>query len=89
MELRGCPRSRALWPGMKPASEADYATEYLDLILSVKVVAGLDDWPPTDLRAALDGVRRLGGLQLLAAPASARRVHDLEDLRALEAVTRR
>jgi glutamate-5-semialdehyde dehydrogenase len=43
VELRGCPRSRAVWPSMREATEADYATEYLDLILSVRVVPGLDE----------------------------------------------
>src|SRR5207253_8326165 len=30
-------------PSAKPASEGDYAAEYLDLIMSVKIVAGLDE----------------------------------------------
>jgi glutamate-5-semialdehyde dehydrogenase len=38
VELRGCDRSRAIIPDMKPATEEDWSTEYLDLILSVKVV---------------------------------------------------
>jgi glutamate-5-semialdehyde dehydrogenase len=42
VELRGCERSRALVPSMKPAEEADYAAEYLDLILAVRVVDDLD-----------------------------------------------
>ena len=41
VELRGCERTRALVPGVKPATEADYAAEYLDLIMSVKVVDSL------------------------------------------------
>jgi glutamate-5-semialdehyde dehydrogenase len=32
-----------LVPVARPATDEDYATEYLDLILSVKVVSGLDD----------------------------------------------
>ena len=42
VELRGCERSRALVSSMKPADEADYAAEYLDLILAVRVVDDLD-----------------------------------------------
>ena len=38
VELRGCPRARALVPEMKEAVEDDWYTEYLDLILGVKVV---------------------------------------------------
>jgi glutamate-5-semialdehyde dehydrogenase len=41
-ELRGDPASRALVPDMKPATDADWDTEYLDLILSVAVVPSLD-----------------------------------------------
>jgi glutamate-5-semialdehyde dehydrogenase len=43
VELRGCPATRALVPEAKPASDADYAAEFGDLILSVKVVADLDE----------------------------------------------
>jgi len=43
VELRGCPETRRLVPSAKPASDADWDTEYLDLILSVKVVDSLDD----------------------------------------------
>jgi glutamate-5-semialdehyde dehydrogenase len=43
VELRGCPDTCRLVPNAKAATEEDYATEYLDLILSVKVVAGLDE----------------------------------------------
>ncbi|HEY1377550.1 MAG TPA: glutamate-5-semialdehyde dehydrogenase [Gemmataceae bacterium] len=43
VELRGCERTRALVPTAKPATEDDYAAEYLDLILSVKVVDSLED----------------------------------------------
>lgn len=41
--LRCCPRSLELIPGGTPATESDYRTEYLDLILTVKVVDSLDD----------------------------------------------
>jgi len=43
VELRGCPRSRELVPSMKEATEEDWATEYLDLILAVKVVDSLEE----------------------------------------------
>jgi glutamate-5-semialdehyde dehydrogenase len=43
VEMRGCPRTRALVPGAAPAQEADWDAEYLDLILAVKVVTDLDD----------------------------------------------
>src|SRR5213078_1626393 len=42
VELRGCPRTRALVPSIRPATEADWDTEYLDLILAVRVVDNLD-----------------------------------------------
>ncbi|KAA5803599.1 glutamate-5-semialdehyde dehydrogenase [Alkalicaulis satelles] len=40
--LRGDDAARTLVPGMKAADEADWATEYLDAILAVRVVEGLD-----------------------------------------------
>ncbi len=43
VEIRGCARSCALVEDLIPAIEDDWAAEYLDLILAVKVVAGLDD----------------------------------------------
>ena len=43
VELRGCPASRALIPQMKEATEEDWRTEYLAPILSVRIVAGLDE----------------------------------------------
>ncbi|MBE7523970.1 MAG: glutamate-5-semialdehyde dehydrogenase [Burkholderiales bacterium] len=42
VELRGCERSRALVPDMKPATEEDWRTEYLAPILAVRVVDSLD-----------------------------------------------
>jgi glutamate-5-semialdehyde dehydrogenase len=42
VELRGCPRTRALVPTAKPATEADWDTEYLDYVLAVKVVDDID-----------------------------------------------
>lgn len=43
VELRGCQRTRRLLPGSKPATEDDYRTEFLDLILSVKIVDNLNE----------------------------------------------
>lgn len=43
VELRGCPESVALVPLIKPAMESDWGMEFLDLILSVKVVGSLDE----------------------------------------------
>jgi glutamate-5-semialdehyde dehydrogenase len=42
VELRGCDRCRAIVTDMNPATEEDWACEYLDLILAVRVVDGLD-----------------------------------------------
>src|SRR5947208_3495036 len=41
-ERRGDAASRALVPDLKPATDADWDTEYLDLVLSVAVVPSLD-----------------------------------------------
>jgi glutamate-5-semialdehyde dehydrogenase len=43
VEIRGCERTRALIAEAKPADEADWYAEYLDLILAVRVVDTLDD----------------------------------------------
>ena len=43
VELRGCPRTLALVPAARPATEADWDEEYLDLILAIRVVDGLDE----------------------------------------------
>lgn len=43
VEIRGCPQTQAIVPGIKPTTEADWDTEYLDLILSIKVVTGIDE----------------------------------------------
>jgi glutamate-5-semialdehyde dehydrogenase len=42
VEIRGCAKTCALVPGIKRAKEEDWTTEYLDLILSVRVVKDLD-----------------------------------------------
>lgn len=43
VELRACPRAAALLPGCKIAAEEDWGTEFLDLILAVKLVDSLDE----------------------------------------------
>jgi len=52
VEVRGCERTRALATGVAPATEEDWTTEYLDLILSVRVVKDMD--------AAIDHIERYG-----------------------------
>jgi glutamate-5-semialdehyde dehydrogenase len=52
VELRGCERSRRIVPDMKKATEQDWRTEYLDLILAVRVVDGLE--------AAIDHINAYG-----------------------------
>ena len=42
VEMRCCERSLALVPGARSATDEDFRTEYLDLILSIKVVDDLD-----------------------------------------------
>ncbi len=43
VEVRGCPRTRAIIPSVKEATDVDWETEYLDLILSVKVVSSFEE----------------------------------------------
>ena len=43
VELRGDDLSREIVPSIKPATAEDWATEYNDLILSVKIVDGVDE----------------------------------------------
>ena len=52
VELRGDERSRTLVPGMQAASDDDYAAEFLDLILAMRVVDNLDE--------AIAHIRRYG-----------------------------
>jgi glutamate-5-semialdehyde dehydrogenase len=52
VEMRGCPETCALFKAAKPATDADYAAEFLALILSVKVVQRLED--------AIDHIARYG-----------------------------
>lgn len=42
VEIRGCEKTRSIID-VKPAQEKDWATEYLDLVLSVKIVSGVDE----------------------------------------------
>ena len=42
VELRGCEKTAAII-NVKPATKEDWSTEYLDYILSIKIVDGLDD----------------------------------------------
>jgi glutamate-5-semialdehyde dehydrogenase len=51
-DFRADEAARAIVPGLIAATDEDYATEWLDAILSVKVVAGVD--------AALAHIRRFG-----------------------------
>jgi glutamate-5-semialdehyde dehydrogenase len=51
-DFRADDRARAIVPELKPATDEDFRTEWLDAILSVKVVDGVD--------AALDHIRRFG-----------------------------
>ncbi len=43
IELRGDGEARKIFPKMKPATEEDWYTEYLDAILAVRVVKDLDE----------------------------------------------
>lgn len=52
VELRGCERSRALVPGIRAASDDDYAAEFLDLILAIRII--------DDLGAAIGHIQRFG-----------------------------
>jgi glutamate-5-semialdehyde dehydrogenase len=43
VELRGCERTRKIVPHVRPATAEEWDTEYLDLILSIKIVASIDE----------------------------------------------
>ncbi len=43
VELRGCPRSCEILPAIKAAADSDWGTEFLDLIMIVKVVDDMDE----------------------------------------------
>ncbi len=50
--LKGCAQARAIHPAMDPADEEDWRTEYLDAILAVRVIGGLEE--------AIDHIARYG-----------------------------
>jgi len=52
VEIRGCERTRQVYPPAKPATEKDWRTEYLDYILSIRVVDSMD--------TATDHIERYG-----------------------------
>jgi glutamate-5-semialdehyde dehydrogenase len=52
VRLKGCPATRRILPGIEEATEEDWYAEYLDLVLSVRVVPSL--------RAAVDHINRYG-----------------------------
>jgi glutamate-5-semialdehyde dehydrogenase len=43
VEIRGCERTRLLFPQARPATEEDWHAEYLDLIASVRIVNNLSE----------------------------------------------
>ncbi len=43
VEIRGCPRTKKIVSRVKLADDLDWKTEYLDLILSVKVISNIDE----------------------------------------------
>lgn len=53
VELRGCPRTCAILPGIRAATEEDWGAEYLALILAVRVVDGVEE--------AIEHIARYGG----------------------------
>ncbi|MBD3266118.1 glutamate-5-semialdehyde dehydrogenase [bacterium] len=43
VEVRGCAETKKLYPAVNPADEEDWRTEYLELIVAVKIVGGFDE----------------------------------------------
>ncbi|BBJ27452.1 glutamate-5-semialdehyde dehydrogenase [Athalassotoga saccharophila] len=43
VEMRGCEESIRIVPSMKKATDEDWSTEYLDLILGIKIVKDIDE----------------------------------------------
>ncbi len=43
VEICGCERTRRILRGIKRATERDWRTEYLDLIISIKIVGGIEE----------------------------------------------
>ena len=54
VEIRGCEKTRALWPSVKEATVVDWTTEYLDLILAVRIVS--------DMEEAIDHIEQYGSM---------------------------
>ncbi len=52
VEVRGCEKTRNIVPWVTPATEDDYAAEFLDLVIAVKVVESIDE--------AMDHIYRYG-----------------------------
>lgn len=52
VQLRGCPQTRAILPHITAATEADWTTEYLAPILSIKIV--------DDIQAAITHINQYG-----------------------------
>jgi glutamate-5-semialdehyde dehydrogenase len=52
IEIRGCPRTLEVFPEAVAAQESDWGTEYLDRILAVRVVPGLE--------SAIEHIRTFG-----------------------------
>lgn len=43
VEIRGCEKTKEILPDVTPATENDFATEFLDYIISIKIVEGFDE----------------------------------------------
>ena len=43
VEIRGCKKTKTIYPSAKDATEEDFRTEFLSLIIAVKVVSGPDE----------------------------------------------
>jgi len=52
VEMRGCPKTRTILPNILEATEEDWAKEYLDLVIALKVVENLEE--------AINHIRRYG-----------------------------
>jgi glutamate-5-semialdehyde dehydrogenase len=52
VRLKGCQRTAEILKGIEKASDEDYSTEWLDLVLNIRVVASLEE--------ALDHIARFG-----------------------------
>jgi len=52
--VKGCPATRSIWPEAKKISKTDYAREYLDLVVNVRVVKNMQE--------AMDHIAEYGSL---------------------------